>query len=172
MIFNTKASRSLEKLLEQELVLYKKYVEILGKEQDCIVRLKSDEVSEYSAERQLITDQLNELKERRLELTASFSDDEDEPIRLSEIVEIVEQPADKRKLSSLIDRIKDAMSLVERATSEFSQVLQFSLGMVNGEISLLWSASQNVNRVYNSFGSVQEAAEPAAPRAGSLLGEA
>lgn len=172
MIFNTKASRSLEKLLEQELVLYQKYVEILGKEQDCIVRLKSDEVSEYSAKRQIITDELNELKERRLELTASFSDDEDEPIRLSEIVEIVEQPADKRKLSGLIARIKDAIALVERATSEFSQVLQFSLGMVNGEISLLWSASQNVNRVYNSFGSVQEAAEPAAPRSGSLLGEA
>lgn len=172
MAFNSKASRTLEKLLEQELVLYEQYVAVLKKEQDCIVRLKSDEVSQYSEKRHEITDKLGELKDRRLELTASFSDEYDEPIRLSEIVEIMEEPRDKHMLESLIQKIKDAVACVERATSEFSQVLQFSLGMVNGEISLLWSASQNVNRVYNSFGTVQEAVEPSAPRTGSLLGQA
>lgn len=172
MIFTTKASRSLEKLLEQELVLYQQYIEVLQKEQECIVRLKSERVAEYTQKRQIITDKLAELKDRRLELTASLIDEDEEPLRLSEIVEIVDQPGDRQRLKGLIERVKGAIQTVERVTSEFTQVLQFSLGMVNGEISLLWSASQSVNRVYNAFGSVQEAVEPSAPRAGSLLGQA
>ena len=172
MILNTKASSSLEKLLEQELVLYQQYVEVLQKEQDCIVRLKSERVEEYTQKRQEITDKLTELKERRLELTSSLTEEDEEPLRLSEIVEIVDQPSDRQRLAGLIERIKGAIQTVERVTSEFTQVLQFSLGMVNGEISLLWSASQSVNRVYNAFGSVQEAVEPSTPRAGSLLGQA
>jgi uncharacterized BrkB/YihY/UPF0761 family membrane protein len=92
--------------------------------------------------------------------------------KLSDFVEGLTASADKNRLSNYVEKIKSAVEAVDRKTKEFTQVLNYSLGLVNGEISLLWSASQTVSRVYNAFGSVVEGAQPAPQRIGSLLGEA
>lgn len=72
----------------------------------------------------------------------------------------------------LVEKIRAKIKEVELKSREFNQVLSFSLGLVNGELSLLWSASQPVSRVYNAFGSMSQGVQPAPPRNGSLLGEA
>jgi hypothetical protein len=72
----------------------------------------------------------------------------------------------------LIEKIREKAKQVELKSREFNQVLSYSLGLVNGELSILWSASQPVTRVYNSFGSMTNGVQPAPPRNGSLLGEA
>jgi len=73
---------------------------------------------------------------------------------------------------ALVEKIRGKAKDVEAKSREFNQVLSYSLGLVNGELSLLWSASQPVTRVYNSFGSMTNGVQPAPPRNGSLLGEA
>jgi hypothetical protein len=170
MKLDSRVVKRLERILEEELRLYVEYLALLTKEQSCVVALKAEEVTQLSERRSVVVERLSSLRTERTELVLGSVDSE--PFKLSEVVEQRCHPADKKRLLSLISKIKDSLQMVEERSRQFNQVLNFSLGLVNGEISLLWSASQSVTRVYNAFGSMNEASQPSAPRAGSLLGEA
>jgi len=164
------AIRKLEQILNSELSQYETYLSLLEQEQHSVVVLKAESVSSLSDKRSKVVDRITQLRDQRNALVAELSGQE--AMRLSEFIEVACEPLDRKRLRDLVKQIKEKLALVERKSSEFSQILNFSLGLVNGEISILWSASQSVNRVYNSFGTLTEASQPAAPRVGSLLGEA
>jgi hypothetical protein len=170
MKLDARGIRSLETILQEEISLYVEYVGILTQEQACVVTLRAGDVSDLSHRRSQIISKLEILKEKRNSIVEQTSGRE--AMRLTEFVEQACSPVDKKRVLPLVQKIKDLLKLVEDKSKEFSQVLNYSLGLVNGEISLLWSASQSVTRVYNAFGSVQEGVQPSAPRTGSLLGEA
>ena len=170
MKLDTRGARSLEKILEEEISLYVEYVGILTQEQSCVVTLRADEVSVLSHRRAQVVARLETLQEARSAFVEQVSGRE--AMRLTDFVEQACALVDKKRVMTLVRKMKDVLQAVEEKSREFTQVLNFSLGLVNGEISLLWSASQPVTRVYNAFGSVQEAVQPGAPRVGSLLGEA
>jgi len=135
-----------------------------------VVTLRADEVAVLSHRRAQVVARLESLQEARSALVEQVSGRE--AMRLTDFVEQACALVDKKRVMALVRKMKDVLQAVEEKSREFTQVLNFSLGLVNGEISLLWSASQSVTRVYNAFGSVQEAVQPGAPRIGSLLGEA
>lgn len=170
MKLSPRAVKTLERVLEQELACYSEYLALLAEEQVGVVRLKAEQVALLSQRRSEVVSRIAELRDQRLEIVASVSNDEER--RLSDIIRSSCASADAKRLEKLVTQIKAILAVVESKSREFSQVLNFSLGLVNGEISLLWSASQSVTRVYNAFGAVNEASQPSAPRAGSLLGEA
>jgi len=170
MKLDTRIVKKLERILEEEFASYVEYLAVLAQEQACVIALKADQVSILSARRAEIVNRLTALRDERTDIIHEQSDGESR--KLSDVVEQHCVPSDRKKLLGLIAKIKDSLCLVEEKSKEFSQVLGFTLGLVNGEISLLWSASQPVTRVYDSFGSLQEARQPSAPRAGSLLGQA
>lgn len=170
MKLEPKVLKTLETALEEELRHYHDYLEILSQEQERVVTLKTDELVEFSANRSQIIDRLAQLRDVRVGIVASIVGNDS--TKLSDFVESLPASADKNRLSNYVEKIKSAVESVDRKTKEFNQVLNYSLGLVNGEISLLWSASQTVSRVYNAFGSVVEGAQPAPQRVGSLLGEA
>jgi hypothetical protein len=170
MKLDPRAVKTLERLLEQELASYSEYIALLTQEQVSVVGLKAEQVSALSQRRAEVVQRIGELRDQRLALVAEVSGDEEQ--RLSDLIRVACQPGDAQKLEKLVTQIKAILAVVESKSREFNQVLNFSLGLVNGEISLLWSASQSVTRVYNAFGAVSEAVQPKAPRAGSLLGEA
>ncbi len=170
MKIDPKHLRNLEIILEQEIAQYKAYLELLGREYKAVTALQSDAVTQLSEKRAAVMERLSRLKDDRMEIVSRCTGGE--VVRLSELVEHVPTASDKKRLSALVAKLKDAVSVVEVKNKEFNLLLNFSLGLVNGEISLLWSASQTVSRVYNSFGSITEGAQPAPPRSGSLLGQA
>ncbi len=170
MKLDPKLLRNLEIILENELALYKAYLSLLEREQASVIRLKADEVTDFATKRGQVVDGLSALREQRSAALAALTGSE--ATRVSDFVATISTLADRKRLTALVTSIKDTIALVDARSREFSHVLNFSLGLVNGEISILWSASQTVSRVYNSFGSMTEGAQPVAPRAGSLLGEA
>jgi hypothetical protein len=170
MKLDPKLIRNLEIVLEKELGQYQDYLSLLEREQECVIRLRSEEVTALSAQRGQVVDNLAKLREQRIQALSAITGTETS--RVSEFVPTIAIAADRKRLSGLLKNIKDTIALVDARSKEFSHVLNFSLGLVNGEISILWSASQAVSRVYNSFGTMTEGAQPTAPRAGSLLGEA
>lgn len=170
MKLSPRAVKNLERILEQELACYSEYLALLAEEQANVVKLRAEQVALLSERRSEVVGRIGQLRNERLELVASVSLDEER--RLSDIIRAACTPTDAKRLEKLVTQIKAVITIVESKSREFNQVLNFSLGLVNGEISLLWSASQSVTRVYNAFGSVNEASQPSAPRAGSLLGEA
>jgi|LakMenEpi03Aug12_release.lakeMendotaPanAssembly.Ray.scaffolds.fasta_scaffold868061_1 hypothetical protein len=170
MKLDPRAVKTLERLLEQELSSYSEYLALLAQEQVSVVGLKAEQVSVLSQRRSELVIRIGEIRDKRLALVAELSGNQEQ--KLSELIRVACTPADAKRLDKLISQIKAILKIVESKSREFNQVLNFSLGLVNGEISLLWSASQSITRVYNAFGTVNEAVQPSAPRNGSLLGEA
>ncbi len=162
--------RSIEKLLAAELAEYDKYLKLLEQEQKAVVKLDADQVTLLGAQRGEVVDQLQQLKDERSKIIAAAVGNDS--CRASELIQQGCSPGDKKRLMALIEKIREKAKQVECKSREFNQVLSYSLGLVNGELSLLWSASQPVTRVYNSFGSMTNGVQPAPPRNGSLLGEA
>jgi hypothetical protein len=162
--------KSLEKLLLAELVEYDTYLKLLDEEQGAVVKLDSDRVVVLGAQRGEVGEKLSQLKEERSKLIASAIGND--AYRASEVIQQGCSAGDRRRLMGLVEKIRAKIKEVELKSREFNQVLSFSLGLVNGELSLLWSASQPVSRVYNAFGSMSQGVQPAPPRNGSLLGEA
>jgi hypothetical protein len=170
MKLDTRVVKKLERILEEEFALYVEYLAVLSQERASVIALKADQVTSLSSRRSEIINKLSALRDERTDLVEEQSDGGSH--RLSEVVEQHCAPTDKKKLLTLIAKIRDSLAMVEEKSREFNHILGFTLGLVNGEISLLWSASQPVTRVYDSFGSLNEARQPTAPRAGSLLGQA
>jgi len=162
--------RSIEKLLSAELVEYDKYLKLLEQEQKAVVKLDADQGTLLGAQRGEVVDQLQLLKDERSKIIADAVGNDS--CRASELIQQACSPGDKKRLMGLIEKIREKAKQVELKSREFNQVLSYSLGLVNGELSILWSASQPVTRVYNSFGSMTNGVQPAPPRNGSLLGEA
>ena len=170
MKLDPRGVKTLGRILEQELACYTEYLALLAQEQMGVVGLKAELVSAISQKRADTVARISSLREQRQSIVSELSEDEER--RLSDIIHAACTPSDAKRLDKLISQIKAILKVVESKSREFNQILNFSLGLVNGEISLLWSASQSVARVYNAFGAVNEAAQRSAPRAGSLLGEA
>jgi hypothetical protein len=171
MKLDPRTVRTLERILERELAGYKEYLKLLSEEQQQgVVKLRADRLAELTERRDQAINELTKLRDEREELIERLVPDGDQ--RLSVVVRELCTAADFKRLDRLITRVKAVLVEVEARSREFNQLINFSLGLVNGEISLLWSASRPVTRVYNSFGSVNEATQPSAPRVGSLLGEA
>lgn len=164
------AIRTLEKLLTEELAQCDLYLKILHQEQEAVVKLKSDEVSHFSVQRVHVIDALSTLRSDRTKLVALLAGNEG--TKASELVEQVCGPSDKKRLLAIIQKVKLRVKQIETTSKEFGQVVNFSLGLVNGSMSLLWSATQPVSKVYNAFGAMKQGVQPAAPRSGSLLGQA
>jgi hypothetical protein len=164
------AIRSLEKILSEELAQCDLYLALLFEEQRSVVALKPDQVTDLGAKREAAVENLSRLRDQRIQLVASITGKES--IKVSDLVLNHCSPSDKKRLLPLVQKLKQKISHVEEKSREFNQVLNFSLGLVNGSMSILWSATQSVTKGYNAFGAVTEGIQPTAPRAGSSLGRA
>jgi hypothetical protein len=164
------ALRTLERLLTEELAQCDLYLKLLEEEKNAVIKLKPDEVSELSLRRLTVVDALGALRSDRQKLVALLSGEEG--VKASELVERICGPADKKRLLAVIQKIKLRVKQMESQSRDFNQIVNFSLGLVNGSMSLIWSATQPVSKVYNAFGAMKQGVQPAAPRSGSLLGQA
>jgi hypothetical protein len=164
------ALRTLERLLTEELAQCDLYLKLLEEEKNAVVKLKPEEVSALSIRRLTVVDALDALRSDRQKLVALLSGEEG--AKASELIERICGPADKKRLLAVIEKIKLRVKQMETQSRDFSQIVNFSLGLVNGSMSLIWSATQPVSKVYNAFGAMKQGVQPAAPRSGSLLGQA
>ena len=162
-------SRALEKLLNAEIALCDEYLKVLAREYAAVVKLDTVAVEQLGEKRGAVVDQLARVRDDRCLIIERLTGDPTS--RVSEVVTVLAYPADKKRLNPLIERLKGHLAAVEKETREFTQVLNYSLGLVNGEISLLWSATQPVTRGYNAFGTMTEGVQPGPTRTGSSLGK-
>lgn len=162
--------KDLEKIINEECTAVDQYLSLLKAEQDHVIKLRGDEVSELAARREILTETLARLRCQRDDLVRILN--KNSRVTLSELISTQGTPADKKKFLPLIQKLKTRLKAFEDRNKEFSEVVNFSLGLVNGSLSILWSATQTVSRCYNAFGAIKESFQPTAPRAGTLLGRA
>jgi hypothetical protein len=162
--------KTLEKFLVDEVSLCDEYLKIIKDEQAAVVKLESETVTLLGEKRGVVVDNLTRLREERALLVERITGDE-----FTRVTDMINQgcaPGDKKRLLTLTNKVKGRLMVVDKCTKEFNQILNFSLGLVNGEISLLWSATQPVSRTYNAYGGMSEGVQPGPVRTGSSLGKA
>lgn len=162
--------KALEKFLQEEISLCDEYLKIIATEQAAVVKLQSDLVAQHGEARGLVVEKLSKVRDSRALLVERVTGDP--YTRVSEMVEQGCGPGDKKRLLALTQKVKARLAQVDKRTRELNQILSFSLGLVNGEISILWSATQPVARSYTPFGTLNEGVQPGPTRSGSLLGRA
>lgn len=162
--------KTLEKFLVDEVSLCDEYLKIIKDEQAAVVKLESETVTLLGEKRSVVVDKLTRLREERALLVERITGDE-----FTRVTDMINQgcaPSDKKRLLAVTNKVKARLAIVDKCTKEFNQILNFSLGLVNGEISLLWSATQPVSRTYNAYGGMSEGVQPGPVRTGSSLGKA
>jgi hypothetical protein len=167
---NPVAVRQLEQLLREEVAVCEQYLAIISKEQLAVTKLDSLAVSECSNQREQCLSVLNGLKDRRVETLRMLSDSK--KISTTEVVTRVCQGKERQRILALVDKLRDVLTRVESTSRECNQVVDFSLGLVNGSLSILWSATQDVTKGYTPYGTITEGTTRQPRRRGALLGEA
>ena len=149
---------SLQLLLEEECKIHLEYIEVLTQEQKALIKFDEPLVGKLSARRSELCDAMAKIQERRAAFMGQFPDAENK--KLSELIVKYCHPDDARKLNPLVKKLKTLVTRSRGLANEFNQVVDFSLTLVNGTISILWSATQTVTRSYSKKGIVKESFQP------------
>jgi len=160
--------RDLERFIQEECRVHRRYLEVLRLEREQLSSFHSVEVSELSAERELLSSRMKELHDRRRDLMRLFP--EGGSLRLREVLRL--HCPEEQALRAQAEELSELALEVRSASAEFSHVLNFALSLVHGSISLVRSATQSVTRSYTPGGEVREAYAPFVSRMQGVLREA
>lgn len=148
----------LEGVLKQECALYEEYLSLLAAEEEVVVNVSPEKIVSIAEKREALHERLSDAEERRKNLLKSFP--EGDSIKLSEIIARHCHPDDAKRIVPFVKKLKAAIAAVQQKGREANQVVDFSLRMVGGCMSLLHSGTQNVTRVYGRKGSMKESYTP------------
>lgn len=160
-------ARKLESMLRKECDLYVDYIALVKEERNWFTKLKAQRIEELTAKRQLICDSLLQMQDERMALMRTFPDGEGK--KLSDLIRKHCPIREAKLLLGLTKKLRELISEAKTEGSHYSQIIGFSMGMVNGVLGILWTATQNVVKAYNRQGTVKEANNPAGNRASTIL---
>lgn len=162
--------RSLEAALDVEIDVQTRYLAALEQERELLPKFKTENLAELTAKRELISKEMAEAQLVRVELMRQFPEFRGK--RLTDLVQLHCHPSDAKRLEDKIKRLKRAVATNRASGNEFGQVAQFTLNLVNGVLSLFWSATQNVTRSYTRKGKVRESYNTQGGRHSGVLKQA
>ncbi len=145
---------SLQRLLEQECAVHGEYIALMEKEEIALTKFKAEEVTALAGQREMLAGQMAQIQEKRQEFMQHFPDAEHK--KLSELIIKHCHPEDARRLTPLVGRLKKLITRSRALGTALGQVANFSLSLVDGTLSILWSATQNVTRSYSRKGVIKE----------------
>lgn len=144
---NPKFVAALREVLEQEITLQRKYQAALKESEIAVTALDIEAVTQADIVRNEISAQMTHAAEKRKALLADF-----EEIKLTEVVSNHCLDIDKQKLLPMALELKTLAEETQRATRNYNQILDFGGRVINGTISILTSANQNITRAYSRQG--------------------
>jgi hypothetical protein len=162
--------RYLSSSLQHELKLHQRYQHLLEAEREAVTKSEIPAMERFSRERHELHQAIQAAAAKRRDYMANLP--EGQTLRLSQWIERHCHPLDSRALMPLVVELRTIIGACRRAASELSQLTRLSLDMVNGSLSILWNATQNVFRSYTASGSMKESFHPANARAERVLKQA
>lgn len=162
--------RNLVQLLEAECKLHERYQKVLEQERRAIVAADLTAVSQNSTEREKLNIAIQTAQDRRLAFLARYPQGSE--LKLSLWIESHLHPADRAQVRPVLKRLTDLVRSGQAGSRDLSQLLSFSLGLVESCLSIIWSATQGVFRSYSANGSVKESRHPVTSRKQATLKQA
>jgi hypothetical protein len=167
---NEKIFTALESLLKKECSLYRDYLEIMVAERKFVTKFNSVKISELTEKRAHIAVQMEEAAEARRELCKNFEGGAN--TKLSEIIARYGSKEHAKRLAPLVGTLKELIKASQQKGEEYRQILTFSQRLIGGPLSLIWSATQHISKVYGRSGEVIESVQRPSNKSLSTLKEA
>lgn len=157
----------LEKLLLQEIRIYEGYNALTALERKVITPFIADKVIDASNRRDQFVSEMNRLHIQRQEMLFLIFDVKDR--KLSDLIELNLKGADLKKFRQIAAKLKLVASNSMKDTRELGSIVKFGMGMVDGILSILWSATEHVTKSYTRMGGMKETTSPGGNRLSSVL---
>lgn len=167
---DARLARDLQKHLTDECKLHEQYLALLIKEQQHVIKLQSREVIAVAEQRSQLADLILQAHQKRLELVERIEPQSKR--RISEVIAERASASERKVLVPLAARLKKSVEAVQRKAREFGQVVSFSLGMINGSVSVITAAARTRSRSYGSDAKVRSEELPKKSRSELVIKEA
>jgi FlgN protein len=161
--------RPLLSAVKDECDLLEQYQRLMDEEQLLVTQLKSEQVMDAVARRMDLGDKLAEVQEKRSAAMKSLESETNE--KLSSMIGRISDPRERKQAEALVKRLRKVTKLTRLKAREFGQVVDFSLGLLAGSISVISSAARPKTRSYGSDGKIREKSVPVSSRAEFSLKE-
>lgn len=148
---NPKFVAALREVIEQEIALQRKYQTALKESEIAVTTLDIEVVTNADLVRSDLGAKMAQAAEKRKELIEEF-----EEKKLTEVINNHCLEIDKQRLLPLALELRTLAEETQRATRMYNQILDFGGRMINGTLSILTSANQNITRAYSRRGNTVE----------------
>ena len=148
----------LKKLIEKELLIYDSYLEVLIRQRQTVSQFQLDKFEQNNKKLLHYSEQLEKAHLERQALQHSITEEKSK--KLTEFIQETFQGREQAELMRMALLLKEKVETSQRESKEFQMISNFALNLVNGSISLLWQATQNVTRCYSPKGDVTESYSP------------
>jgi flagellar biosynthesis/type III secretory pathway chaperone len=160
----------LEKLLKEECALYRRYLEILPQERKVVTKFNAETLSALTAEREELQQQFEIAQRSRLSLLKILP--RGDRTKLSELLRLYFEPKDQARLAPLVEELRSLAAKVRREGSDFRQVIEFGLSIIQGTLAIFYSATQHVVKRYTARGALEQSYHPVGSRQASVIKQA
>ena len=154
------SAEKLKRILTAEIEAQKTYAELLETEADVLRKFDPQKVEELTAQREIVAERMRGLRDERMLLVKELTGDE--RTNLEKVISNKFSGRDKRELDNLRKRFKAIALKARKKGFEATGVVNFALNLVNGTMSLIYSATQNIVKSYSRHGAVKESTSPPA----------
>jgi hypothetical protein len=169
-----RTSSQLEQLqisIERESSFHEKYIALVDQEQKAMIALEIEECRVLGTKREQLCIEIAREREKRLKLMQAIAGPEF-PVKLTDFIREILPTSDHRRLFPLTEKLKSQVKKSQRVSQEFSLVLNYSLGLVSSNLSIIRSATQEVQKEYTIHGLIRESVHPVGDRSSVTLREA
>jgi hypothetical protein len=162
--------QQLTKLLDAEARLHSEHSEILAIERQAVTAQKALDVASCAAQREDLIEKLSAKAKERESLMKELGVPAGQ--KLTEWVQHNLSSVEAKPVLEAIKNLKTVVNASRREVTIFGHLTQFALNMVNGALSILWSANQNEVKSYSPQGKLQKSYQPATTRQAGVLKKA
>ena len=161
---------ALEKILQQEIRIYEGYNALTELERKVIAPFDSQKVSDAASRREQFVEEMARLESQRLKVIKEIFGEARS--KLTNLINDSLAGDERRRLLTLANKLKSCVNAARKDTRELGGIVRFGMGMVDGLISIFYSASRHVTKNYTRLGSIKESSTPAGGRSGGVLKKA
>lgn len=160
----------LEKIITREIRVYEGYNALTELEKKLVIPFNAEKVMDAAVRRDQFVSEMKKLQEERREVVAQLGFDSS--TRLTTVINDLLKGPEAKKFTTLANKLKKSVESSQRDTKELNGTMKFGMGMVDGLLSIFWSATRHVTKSYTRMGGLQESSTPAGTRESSVLKKA
>lgn len=170
MLDKQRVFNKLNAQLKREIKLFENYHKLLIQHGKTVTKFNLEKLQQLNLKRQEHSEALAKAQAERTELLDNLPNSRTK--RLTEVIEAECEGEQRKELLSLAEHLKEVILKCRIKDLEFSQVASFALNTVNGSLSLMYQATQNMTRCYNPRGVEQQKYSPKRSRNETVIKQA